>query len=244
MNQRDYEEVPSYGNSMERMEALQRAAALPKLMTKVYTWMTLALVITGLTALVVSRNESLLMLIYGNKWVMVGLIVAQLALVIGVSAAIEKLSMGTATLIFILYSVLTGAVFSSIFIIYTSASIAKVFFITAGTFGVMAFIGTTTKKDLSSVGRIAFMALIGLIIASVVNLFMKSSTFDYILSYIGVVIFVALTAYDTQKIRQMLVEYSGYGEVAQKVALLGALTLYLDFINLFIHLLRIFGSRE
>jgi len=244
MNYKDYEEMPSWNGSMERMQQLERSAAMPKLLTKVYTWMTLALVITGLTALIVSRNPSLLALLYGNTWVMIGLVVAELAIVIGVSAAISRLSLATATLLFILYSVITGAMFSSIFIIYTGASVAKVFFITAGTFGVMAFIGTTTKKDLSSIGRIAFMALIGLIIATLVNLFVKSSMFDLILSYIGVVIFVALTAYDTQKIKEMLALQTDLGEGAQKVALLGALTLYLDFINLFIHLLRILGDQR
>jgi len=244
MSYKDYEEMPSLNGGMERMQELERAAAMPKLMVKVYTWMTLALVITGLTALIVSRNESLLQLIYGSKWVMIGMVVAELAIVIGVSAAIERLSLASATLLFILYSVITGAMFSSIFIVYTGASIAKVFFITAGTFGVMAFIGTTTKKDLSSVGRIAFMALIGLIIATLVNLFIKSSMFDLILSYVGVVIFVALTAYDTQKIKEMLALQTDMGEGAQKIALLGALSLYLDFINLFIHLLRIFGSER
>ena len=145
---------------------------------------------------------------------------------------------------FILYSVINGALLSYIFLAYTASSIATVFFITAGTFGVMALIGYTTKTDLSSMGKILFMALIGMIIATVVNLFVKSDGLTTILSYVGVLIFVGLTAYDTQKIKNMLLEAPDAGEGAQKVALLGALSLYLDFVNLFIYLLRIFGRRE
>jgi FtsH-binding integral membrane protein len=133
---------------------------------------------------------------------------------------------------------------SFIFLAYTRTSIASVFLITAGTFAVMALIGYTTKTDLSSMGKILFMALIGVILATIVNLFLKSSMFDYILSWIGVAVFVGLTAYDTQKIKQMLMYQDEADERGQKVALLGALSLYLDFINLFIHLLRIFGSRD
>ena len=145
---------------------------------------------------------------------------------------------------FVLYSVINGALLSSIFLIYTASSIATVFFITAGTFATMALIGYTTKTDLSSIGKYLFMALIGLVIATFVNFFIKSSGFDYILSYIGVLIFVGLTAYDSQKIKQMLLQAPDAGEGAQKIALLGALSLYLDFINLFLYLLRIFGRRD
>ena len=183
-------------------------------------------------------------LVFGNSIVMWGLIIAEFALVIGVSAAINKLSLTTATLMFILYSVINGALLSSIFLIYTASSIATVFFITAGTFGAMALVGYTTKTDLTSMGKILFMALIGLVIATLVNLFVKSSGFTLILSYVGVLIFVGLTAYDSQKIKQMMLQAPDAGEGAQKLALLGALTLYLDFINLFIYLLRIFGKRE
>jgi hypothetical protein len=145
---------------------------------------------------------------------------------------------------FILYSVINGALLSYIFLAYTASSVATVFFITAGTFGAMALIGYTTKADLSSMGKILFMALIGLVIATVVNLFVKSDGLTMILSYVGVLIFVGLTAYDTQKIKQMLIQAPDASESAQKMALLGALTLYLDFINLFIYLLRIFGKRD
>ena len=221
-----------------------QTTAFASLMRKVYVWMTLALVITGFTAYGVATSPGVLQLIFGNQILFWGMIIAELALVIGVSAAINRLSLTTATLMFILYSVINGALFSSIFLIYTASSIATVFFITAGTFGVMALIGYTTKTDLTSIGKYLFMALIGLIIATLVNMFIKSEGFTYILSYIGVLIFVGLTAYDSQKIKQMLLQAPDAGEGAQKLALLGALTLYLDFINLFIYLLRIFGRRE
>ena len=225
-------------------EQLSMSSAFPVLMRKVYVWMTLALVITGFTAYGVATSPGVLQLIFGNQILFWGMIIAELALVIGVSAAINRLSLTTATLMFILYSVINGALFSSIFLIYTASSIATVFFITAGTFGVMALIGYTTKTDLTSIGKYLFMALIGLIIATLVNMFIKSEGFTYILSYIGVLIFVGLTAYDSQKIKQMLLQAPDAGEGAQKIALLGALTLYLDFINLFLYLLRIFGRRD
>ena len=173
-----------------------------------------------------------------------GLVIAEFALVIGISAAINRLSLATATLMFVAYSVINGAMLSSIFMIYTAASIASVFFITAATFAVMALIGYTTKTDLTSVGKLLFMALIGLVIATIVNMFIGSSTLTMICSYVGVLIFVGLTAYDSQKIKNMLMQAPDAGESSQKLALLGALTLYLDFINLFIYLLRIFGDRR
>lgn len=212
------------------------------LMRKVYVWMTLALVITGITAFGVATSPTLLNAIVTSRGLMWGLIIAEFVLVFAISGAINRLSLSTATMLFIIYSVLNGAMLSSIFVIYTPMVIAKVFFITAGTFGAMAFYGYTTKKDLTSIGKILFMALIGLIIATVVNMFLKSPGFDYILSYVGVAVFIGLTAWDSQKIKQMLQTQYDMSEGAQKIALLGALTLYLDFINLFLYLLRIFGG--
>lgn len=212
------------------------------LMRKVYTWMTLALLITGVTAYGVASSPTLLMTLMTSRGLLFGLIIAELALVFIITGALQRLSLTTATLLFIVYSVLNGAMLSSVFVVYTMTSIAKVFFITAGTFGAMAFYGYTTKKDLTSLGKILFMALIGLIIATIVNMFLKSSRFDYILSYAGVAIFVGLTAWDSQKIKQMLQTQYDMSEGAQKLALIGALTLYLDFINLFLYLLRIFGG--
>ena len=239
MNYNDYEL-----KNLTVDQQLSMSSAFPVLMRKVYVWMTLALVITGFTAYGVATSPGVLQAIYGNQLLFWGMIIAEFALVIGVSAAINRLSLTTATLMFILYSVINGALLSYIFLVYTASSIAAVFFITAGTFGAMALVGYTTKTDLTSIGKYLFMALIGLIIATVVNVFIKSEGFTYILSYIGVLIFVGLTAYDSQKIKQMLIQAPDAGESAQKLALLGALTLYLDFINLFIYLLRIFGKRE
>lgn len=220
------------------------SAVFPALMRKVYVWMTLALCITGLTAYGVASSPNLLMTIYQNSILLWGLIIGELALVMAVTAAINRLSLTTATMLFILYSALNGVTMSSIFLVYTMASIVKVFFISAGTFAAMAFVGYTTKRDLSKMGSLLFMALLGLIIATVVNLFVKSSGLDLILSYAGVLIFVGLTAWDTQKIKQILAQQYDASEGAQKIALLGALSLYLDFINLFLHLLRILGSRN
>ena len=241
MNYQDFE-LKEYALANERL--WEASKAFPVLMRKVYVWMSLALAITGFTAYGVATSPGIMQAIYTNQILFWGLIIAEFALVIGVSAAINKLSLATATLMFILYSVINGALLSYIFILYTASSISTVFFITAGTFAAMAVVGYTTKTDLSSLGKILLMALIGLIIATVVNVFVKSSGFDMILSYVGVLIFVGLTAYDSQKIKQMLLQAPDAGESAQKVALLGALSLYLDFINLFIYLLRIFGKRE
>lgn len=221
------------------------SAAMPALMRKVYVWMTLALVLTGFTAYGVATSPGLMITILSNKILFWGLIIAELALVWTVSARINRLSLTTATLLFVLYSVINGATLSVIFMAYTLTSIANVFFITAGTFAAMSLVGFFVKTDLSSLGRILFMALIGVIIATVVNVFfLKDSGFSLILSYIGVLIFVGLTAYDTQKIKEMLVMADDVTEDAQKMALMGALSLYLDFINLFLYLLRIFGSNR
>ena len=216
--------------------------AFPALMRKVYVWMALALAITGVTAYGVANSPNIMVAIFSNRLLFWGLIIAELALVFIVSGMINRLSLTTATLLFTLYSVLNGVVLSSIFVVYSGTSIAKVFFITAGTFLAMAVYGYTTKRDLSSVGKLMFMGLIGLIIASIVNLFIKSSDLDLILSYIGVIVFVGLTAWDTQKIKQMLATQEDIDEGAQKIALVGALSLYLDFVNLFLYLLRIFGG--
>lgn len=207
--------------------------------------MALALTITGFTAYGVSTSPAILQAIATNSVLFWGIIIGEVALVLWISAGINRLSLTSATLLFVVYSVLNGVTMSFIFLVYTMTSVASVFFITAGTFAVMAFIGYTTKKDLTSIGRLALMALIGIIIATIVNIFFtKSGTFDLILSYLGVAVFVGLTAYDSQKIKRMLMMQEDGGEQAQKVALLGALSLYLDFINLFLYLLRIFGDRK
>jgi hypothetical protein len=237
----DYEELT---NAVPRDRQLEMQAAFPLLMRKVYLWMTMALVITGFTAYYVAHSETILTAIFTNQIVFWGLLIAELGLVIGLSAAINRLSLSTATLMFVLYSVINGATMSFIFLAYTSSSVTSVFLITAGTFAAMALIGYFTKTDLTSMGKILMMALIGIIIASVVNIFMKSSGLTVILNYLGVLVFVGLTAYDSQKIKEMLLMAPDAGETSQKLALLGALSLYLDFINLFLYLLRIFGKRE
>lgn len=218
--------------------------AFPALMRKVYLWMTLALVITGFTAFGIASNPGISYAIVTNRLLFWGLVIAEFGLVIGISGAINKLSAVTATLLFVLYSIVNGATLSVIFMAYTMSSIASVFFITAGLFGVMAFIGYTTKTDLTSIGKILFMALIGIILATIVNMFVGSSMLNMIVSYIGVVIFTGLTAYDSQKIKNMLYNADSMDEGMQKIALLGSLTLYLDFINLFLMLLRIFGGNR
>ena len=237
----DYKE---FSKAISREQELEMSAAFPVLMRKVYVWMTLALVITGFTAFYVAHSETLLTAIVTNQILFWGLIIAELGLVIGLSAAINKLSLTVATLLFVLYSVINGATMSFIFLVYTASSITNVFFITAGTFAAMALFGYFTKADLSSLGKILMMALIGIIIATIVNIFTKSTGLAMILNYLGVLVFVGLTAYDSQKIKQMLMHAPDAGEAAQKVALLGALSLYLDFINLFLYLLRIFGGRR
>ena len=215
------------------------------LMGKVYLWMTLALAVTGLTSLYVASSPGLVQSIFASRGTFWLLVIAELALVFLLSARIMKMSFSTAGIMFALYSVLNGVTMSFIFIAYTSTSIATAFFITAGMFAAMSFIGFVTKKDLSSFGSFFTMALIGLIIASVVNIFLNSSVMYWIITYVGVLLFVGLTAYDTQKIKQMLIEYGDeVNDSTQKLALIGSLSLYLDFINLFLYILRLFGNNK
>ncbi|WP_337950003.1 Bax inhibitor-1/YccA family protein [Prevotella sp.] len=218
--------------------------AFPALMRKVYVWMTLALVITGFTAFGIAENPGLVYTIVTNRLLFWGLVIGEFALVMAIYGAIGRLSATAATLLFVLYSIVNGATLSVIFLAYTMTSIASVFFITAGTFAVMAFIGYTTKTDLTSFGKMLMMGLIGIILATVVNIFIGSSMLNMIVSYVGVVVFVGLTAYDSQKIKKLLYQVDNMSEEAQKLALLGSLTLYLDFINLFLMLLRIFGGNR
>ena len=220
------------------------STAFPALMRKVFAWMTLALVITGITAYGVATSPALMALIFSSKLTFFGLIGLELVLVMAISAAINRMSLATATLTFVLYSIVNGATLASIFYVFSLNSIAQVFFITAATFGVMSLVGYTTKTDLSSFGKLFFMALIGIIIATIVNIFLGNAMLDMIICYVGVLVFVGLTAYDVQKIKEMCQMAPDAGETMQKLALLGALTLYLDFINLFLYLLRILGDRK
>lgn len=206
--------------------------------------MTLALVVTGLTAYIVAGTPELVMTILSNKLLFYGLLIGEILLVGYIAGAMQKISSATATGLFLLYSIMNGLTLSVIFLIYTAESLAGTFFICAGTFGVMSLYGYYTKKDLTQIGNIAFMALIGIIIASIANFFMKSEMLYWIITYLGVFIFIGLIAYDTQKIRRLYEAGFEEEESEKKGAILGALTLYLDFINLFLFLLRIFGRRK
>lgn len=219
-----------------------RVKTQSNLIQKVYGWMAAALVVTGVTSYVVAGNQTIQNLLFSNPWFTWGLFFVQLGLVIFLSARVMKMSAATASAMFIVYSFVTGVVLSLLFTLYTKESLASTFFISAALFGVMTLYGWTTKKDLTSAGSLFFMGLIGVIIASVVNIFLKSTVLYWITTYIGVFIFVGLIAYDTQKLKQLAgMETS---ETSSKLAIIGALSLYLDFINLFLLLLRIFGRRN
>jgi uncharacterized protein len=213
-------------------------------MVKVYGWMCLALLVTGGMAMYTATSESLINFVFGSRITFFGLIILQFIAVGSLAGMVHKMSANTATMIFIGYSLINGLTLSGIFVIYTSESIASTFFITAGTFGAMSLYGYTTKSDLSKWGNLLFMGLIGLVIASLVNIFMNSTVLYWVTTYIGVIIFVGLTAYDTQKIKNNNIIGNEGTEEDSKEAIMGALTLYLDFINLFLFLLRIFGRRK
>lgn len=231
--------------SVSQLSESANKSAQATLFRNVYLWMTLALIITAVTAVLVASSSSFVYTIVTNRILFYGLLIGELALVWILAANINKLSFQTATIMFVGYSILNGVTLSIIFLAFTASSIALTFFVTAGTFGAMALYGTITKRDLSSLGNILIMALFGLIIASIANWFLKSETFYWIITYVGVIIFVGLTAYDAQKIKEMIrANGNEINETSQKIALMGALSLYLDFINLFLYLLRIFGDRR
>ena len=212
-------------------------------MRKTFGWMAMCLLITALTAM--GFVNSGLFYHIASSGVMWLLIIAELVLVFVLSARINKMSVATATIMLIVYSALNGVTLSFIFVVYSLGSIAKTFFITTGMFGVMALVGATTKRDLSKLGSILFMALIGLIIASLVNIFLRSSGLEWVISLIGVVLFTALTAYDVQRVKQLAAESDLYDDTqVGRLAVISALSLYLDFINLFLYLLRFFGRND
>lgn len=214
--------------------------------SSVYNWMAIGLAITGGVAYVVSTNEYLVRLIAGNFMVLMLLFAAEIGLVFYLSARIQKIEASTATFMFALYAALNGASLSLLFLVYTHASIASTFFICAATFTACSIYGMVTKKDLTSMGGFMAMGLVGIIIASLVNMFLKSPMIYMIISYVGVLVFVGLTAYDTQKLKHMALSQPADLEagVIRKGAVLGALTLYLDFINMFVFLLQILGDRK
>ena len=209
-------------------------------MRRVYFKMFLGMIVTAVTSVFVAGNEAILTLIFSSRVAPIVLLVLQVGVVLILSGRIQKLSTGTASLLFYLYSVLTGVTLSVILLVYTASSIAQTFFITAAVFAAMSIYGYFTSNDLSRFGSIMFMALIGLIVCSLVNMFFKSSTMDWIISFAGVLIFIGLTAWDTQKIKYMTA-YADESMVG-KIATIGALNLYLDFVNLFLYLLRFFGD--
>ncbi len=218
--------------------ALQRT-----LMQRVFLWMFAGLGLTGLAAYMTIDNNWVYSLAE-NQGLFWGLVIAELALVWGISGMINRINFITATALFALYSTLNGVTLSLILLVYTTESVVTTLFVTAAMFGSMALYGYTTKRDLSSWGSILMMALVGLIIASVVNIFLGSSMMGFVISIIGVVLFVGLTAYDVHRIKAMFVDVYEDGEDVKKASLLGALSLYLDFINLFLYLLRLFGRRD
>ena len=233
---------------MPEMQTYQQRAGVSAVhgdfIRRVYNWMGLGLALTAFVALYTTSNHYLLSLIFGNSLIFFGLIIGELALVIVLGAAINRLQASTATLLFFLYAALNGLTLSVIFIAYTRASITSTFFVTAGTFAVTSLYGYTTQRDLTSWGSFFFMGLIGIIIASVVNIWLRSPMIYWVVTYAGVLIFVGLTAYDTQKLKQMAMTGFADEETARKSAVMGALALYLDFINLFLMLLRILGARR
>jgi FtsH-binding integral membrane protein len=237
-----------YGNVNQRAETLP---VLSTFVSGVFMWMFVALSITALTAWWFATTPALLQLLINpntGSMTITGWVVmfAPLILVFVMSGGVNRMSAATMLLLFIVFSTLMGASLSFIFLTYTGASIAKTFFITSGMFGVMAVVGYTTKTDLTKFGSILFMGLIGIIIASIVNMFMHSGSMDYIISFLGVLIFTGLTAYDVQKIKRIGAQVDGYSadDNVRKMMLFGALSLYLDFINLFLFLLRFFGNRK
>ena len=211
---------------------------------KVYGWMCAALLVTGLTAWYVAQSEEIIVALVTNKILFYGLLFGEILLVGYISRALPTMNVSMAKALFFLYAIANGLTLSLIFVIFTTTSIASAFFITAGTFAVMSVYGYYTKSDLTSMGKILMMALIGLVIASIVNIFMESTLLYWITSYVGVFIFTGLIAYDTQKIKEMNIIGNEGTDEDTKESLMGALTLYLDFINLFLYILRIFGDRK
>lgn len=209
------------------------------LMRQVYAWMGAGLLVTALLSFIIIASPAFLNAVVGNRFVFYGLMLGELALVVTLSAAISRLSATVATMLFIAYSALNGITLSIIFLVYTADSIASTFIVTAGMFGAMSAYGYVTRRDLTSWGSFLFMGLIGVVIASVVNIFMRSDAVSWVVSAVGVIVFTGLTAYDTQKIKALAWQGGG-----RKPAILGALTLYLDFINLFLMLLRLLGRRR
>lgn len=222
----------------------EAVAETQRFIVKVYGWMSLALIVTGYIAVWTASHVNIVSILAENKSFFMGLLVLEFVLVAYLVNWIASMSSQSATVIFLLYSVLNGFTFSVLFLIYTAASIATTFFVAAGTFGFMSIYGYITKDDLTYWGNLLLMGLIGLVIASAVNLFFQNDGLYWITTYAGILIFTALIAYDTQKIKELNIVGNEGTEEDKKEAIIGALTLYLDFINLFLKLLRLFGKRK
>ena len=236
--------LPSNQTDQTSLETPVNEGDIQLIFSQVYLLMTLGLVITAVVSAAVASSPNLLDLIFSNPWTIIGLFVAEIAVVVVLTAAITKLSPAVAVGLFILYSALTGITFATIFLMYTDASIATTFLITGGTFGVMSLFGFVTRRDLTRLGSLFIMLLLGFVIASLVNMFLQSEGLYWVLTFGGIVIFVGLIAYDTQRIKRLATARLATGQSSSAVAILGALALYLDFINLFLLLLRLFGRRR
>ena len=231
------------------MEIQERAyrpieAVQHRVLTGAFAWMTTGLGLTGLIAFATARSPALLELIYGNRLVFWGLILAELALVFTLARALQRLGSAAGTGMFLLFSALNGLTLSSIFLLYTGTSLASTFLVAAGMFGSVALYGFVTRRGLTSVGSFFFMGLIGIVLASLVNLFLQSEAIYWAVTYLGVAVFLGLAAWDVQKLKNLGMQISGDGEAVARASILGALALYLDFINLFLLLLRILGGRR
>jgi len=219
-------------------------AAIQQFVTRTYGWMTAGLALTSVIALFVASSPFLLEAVFGNRFLLIGLFIVEIILVMGLSAAINRISPAVATMGFLLYAALNGVTISAVLLVYTAASVASTFLITTLTFGGMCLYGTVTKRDLTAMGSFMVMGLWGLVIASLVNLFFQSSMVQWVLGYVGVIVFTGLSAWDAQKIKALAVATMDDEQSAGKASIMGALTLYLDFINLFLSLLRILGRRN
>lgn len=224
--------------------AISPTAVETRFLSRVYGWMFAGLLATALVATYTVTNEGLLKFVFGNRIVFYGLLFGQLGLVAWLSGLVGSMSARTASVVFLLYSGLTGLTLSSIFLLYTAGSIASTFVVSSLTFGAMSVYGLVTKRSLDGVGSFCFMGLIGLIVASLVNIFLKSTMLEFVVSCVGVIVFVGLTAYDTRRLKIMAAQVDADSEDGRKGAIVGALALYLDFINLFLMLLRLFGRRR
>lgn len=234
-----YRSAPCYG-----ARAYGQSAAVPELVRRVFLWMSAGLALTGGVAMAVAASPKLVQLFILNRPIFYLLLFGEIGIVLAMSWRARRMSATAATACFFAYAAVNGITMSVIFLAFTSSSIAQAFFITGGMFGAMAAWGYATRRDLTSMGQLFIMGVFGLIIASVVNWFLASPALDWAISVVGVVVFCGLTAYDMQKIKAMGYEVGASGEMAQKASIYGALNLYLDFINLFLMLLRLFGRRD